>query len=252
MEVLIIEDEQAACLNMRRLLSQIDPTITILDSLDSVTESVNWFRNHQAPDLVFMDIQLADGTSFHLFECIDIEAPIIFTTAYDAYAIEAFKVNSIDYILKPITLANLREALAKFERIKRLSLLRSSTRDIAQILQPKAYLERILVPQKDLIIPVKVTDIAFLYSTAGKVTLVTLANLHYVLEKSLDSTMDKLDPQLFFRANRQFILAKDAIESITVWFDNRLLIRLLLPTAEPIYIAKNKALEFKRWFSGDS
>lgn len=249
MKVIIIEDEIAAYNNIKGLLYQVDESIEILGNLDTVAASVEWFRTHEQPDLVFMDIQLADGVSFNIFECIDIDAPVIFTTAYDEHAIKAFRVNSIDYILKPITLGSIREALDKFERMKRLSLLQN-TRNIGHLLAPKEYLQRILVPIKDRILPIKTSDIAYFYNTAGNTILTTLDGVSYNLDKSLDAIMGKLDPSGFFRANRQFIISKEATESITVWFDNRLLIRLISSTPERIYIAKNRAAEFKLWFSG--
>lgn len=249
MKVIVIEDEAAAYNNIKNLLHQIDPAIEIIDNFDTVAASVSWFRSNPAPDLVFMDIELADGSSFNIFECITIDAPIIFTTAYDEYAIQAFRVNSIDYILKPITLESIREALNKLEKINRLSLQQTS-RNLENLLAPKEYLQRILIPVKDKIIPVKTDDIAYIYNTSGNTELITINNISYSLDKSLDSIIGKLNPADFFRANRQFIVSKEMIDSITVWFDNRLLIRLMIDTPERIYISKNRASEFKLWFSG--
>lgn len=250
MKVIVIEDEVAAYQNIRNLLYQADRTIEILANFDTVAASVDWFRTHEPPDLVFMDIQLADGSSFNIFECVTIDAPIIFTTAYDEHAIQAFRVNSIDYILKPITLESIRTALGKFERMNRLSLLKTG-RNMEQILAPTAHLQRMLIPIKDRILPIKIDQIAYFYNTDGDTALVTIENAVYNLDKSLDAIMGKVNPADFFRANRQFVIAKEVIESITVWFDNRLLIRLAVSTPEDIYISKNKAVEFKRWFSGD-
>lgn len=250
MKVVIIEDEVAAYHNIKYLLHQADRDIEILASFDTVAASVDWFLTNEAPDLVFMDIQLADGSSFNIFECVNIDAPVIFTTAYDEHAIRAFRVNSIDYLLKPITSESIREALNKFERMNRLSL-RQTGRNMERLLAPKEYLQRILVPIKDTILPIKAVDIAYFYNTEGNTAMVTVDQAAYDLDKSLDAIIAKLNPSDFFRANRQFIISKEAIESITVWFDNRLLIRLITSTPERIYISKNKAAEFKLWFSGD-
>lgn len=250
MKVIIIEDEAAAYNNIKNLLHQADRRIEILGNFDTVAASVNWFRNYETPDLVFMDIQLADGSSFNIFECVSIDAPVIFTTAYDEHAIKAFRVNSIDYILKPITLENIQEALNKYERMNRLSLMQTG-RNMEQLLTPKEYLKRILVPIKDKILPIKTDSIAYFYNTEGNTTLATIDNVSHDMDRSLDAIMSKMNPANFFRANRQFIISKEVIESITVWFDNRLLIRLTLPTPERIFISKNKAAEFKLWFSGD-
>ncbi len=248
MKVIVVEDEAAAFNNIRNLLRQVDASIEIIDNFDTVADSVAWFRSHPAPDLVFMDIELADGSSFNIFECVTIEAPVIFTTAYDEYAIKAFRVNSIDYILKPITLESIREALTKYAKMNRLAFVQTS-RNLEQVLAPKEYIQRILIPVKDKIIPVKTEDVAYIYNTGGSTELVTVQNVSYNLDKSLDSIMAKLNPANFFRANRQFIVSKEIIDSITVWFDNRLLIRLTINTPERIYISKNKAAEFKAWFS---
>jgi len=249
MRVIVIEDEAAAFNNIKSLLHKVNPSIEIIDNFDTVAASVAWFRSNPAPDLVFMDIELADGSSFNIFECVTIDAPIIFTTAYDEYAIRAFRVNSIDYILKPITFESIAEALQKFEKLNSLTFLQTS-RNMEHLLAPKGYLQRVLIPVKDKIIHIKTGDIAYIYNTNGSTKLVTIYNVLYSFDKSLDSIMSKLDPEHFFRANRQFIVSKEIIDSITVWFDNRLLIRLLIETPERIYISKNRASEFKLWFSG--
>lgn len=248
MKVLVIEDEAAAFDNMKNLLHRIDPSIEIIDNFDTVAASVAWLRTHPFPDLIFMDIQLADGSSFHIFECVTVDTPVIFTTAYDEYAIRAFRVNSIDYLLKPITLDSLREALSKFEKVN-LFTLRQKSRDMEQLLRPKDYVQRLLIPVKDKIIPVKTHDIAYIYNTGGSTEIVTPGTPPFTLDKSLDALMARLDPAHFFRANRQFIIPKERIASITIWFDNRLLVRLQTETPEPIYISKNRASEFKRWYS---
>ena len=248
MKIIIIEDEAAAYKNIKNLLLQIDPHIEILDHFDTVVDSVTWLRSHPMPDLIFMDIQLADGNSFNIFECVTIEVPIIFTTAYDQYAIKAFEVNSVDYLLKPITLESMRKALDKYNRLNPVTVRQHISR-IDQLVCSSEYLKRILVPFKDRIIPIKTEAIAYFYNTNGESSVVTRERQSYSIGKSLDSLMIKLNPTCFFRVNRQFILSKEVIDSFTIWFDSRLRINLSLPTDEPIFVAKNKAAEFKVWLS---
>lgn len=248
MDVLIIEDEVAASENITNILRSLDPDINILKCLDTVSTSVAWLRSNPMPDLIFMDIQLADGLSFTIFECITVETPIIFTTAYDEYAIRAFEVNSIDYLLKPISVEAVEKALLKFKKFRQNDLERSVL-NLQQFFKPKDYLKRILVPVYDKIIPVRVEEIAYFYNTNGITELVTKDNERYEMDKSLDSLMENLDPSHFFRANRQFIITKESVTTITIWFDSRLLVNLLLEAPEPVYVSKNKAAVFKKWFA---
>lgn len=248
MRIIIIEDEAAAYNNIRNILKQIDPTIEILANLDTVSSSVAWLREHPAPDLIFLDIQLADGSSFSIFECVDIDVPIIFTTAYDEYAINAFQVNSIDYLLKPITVESVRKALDKHARLTQANL-HSAILNINKIMNPSGYSQRVLVPFKDKIIPVKILSIAYFYNTAGVTYLFTIDGKNYRIDKSLDSIMETIDPLVFNRANRQFIISKNAIKDITIWFDNRLLVNLLNEPPEKVFVSRNRAAEFKQWFS---
>lgn len=248
MRVIIIEDEAAACRNMERILKQIDPTIEILGHFDTITESVLWFRSNPMPDLIFMDIQLADGSSFNIFECVNIEAPVIFTTAYDEYAIDAFQVNSIDYLLKPITLENTQKAIEKLNRIKQISF-EKLLGGLAVDLRRKEYNRRILVPVKEKILSVDTDKIAFFYNTNGVTEIVEITETKYGIDRSLDSIIMTLDPAQFIRANRQFIIGKRAIKDVTIWFDNRLLVNMIIDTPEKLFVSKNRASEFKSWYA---
>jgi len=248
MKVIIIEDESAAYNNIKQILSEIDPSIEVLGNFDTVTDSVLWLKSHPAPDLIFMDIQLADGTAFNIFECVNIEVPVIFTTAYDQYAIDAFKVNSIDYLLKPITLENTKKAIEKLERIKQQNL-RQLIDKFDAILRGREYAQRILVPVKDKIISVDVKNIAYFYSTNKLTEVALLNNTKLNLDKSLDSIMSKLSPEIFIRANRQYIISKNAVKDITIWFDSRLLVNMTVEAEEKIFVSKNRAAEFKNWYA---
>lgn len=248
MKVLIIEDEAAAYTNIKNLLSKTDTRIEIVDHFDTVVDSVTWLRSNPMPDLIFMDIQLADGSSFNIFDCVTVEAPIIFTTAYDQYAVKAFEVNSIDYLLKPITSEAVQKALDKYKRLNPASI-QQNIKQIDEMIWNKEYIKRVLIPFKDKLLPVKTETIGYFYNTNGESSVITRDGQSYRIGKSLDSLMVKLDPTCFFRVNRQFILSKEVIESITIWFDNRLKVHVSLPTDEPVFVAKNRAAEFKEWLA---
>ncbi|MGM9796511.1 MAG: LytR/AlgR family response regulator transcription factor [Parabacteroides sp.] len=201
----------------------------------------------QKPSVTRSDLHGHPAGRWQLFPYLrlcDHRHPIIFTTAYDQYAIKAFEVNSVDYLLKPIDIEQVRKALDKFNR-RNPALQRPAD----PFTWGNETIKRILVPCKDRILPIKTEQIAYFYSTGGSGELMTFAEQRHPLGKSLDTLILKLDPTLFFRVNRQFILSKEAIESITIWFDNRLRINLIVPTPEPIYIAKNRAAEFKQWLA---
>ena len=247
MRVLIVEDETAAVDNLEYLLRKIDRAIEIAAVTESVEQTQQWLMQNHA-DLIFMDIHLSDGSAFSLFEHIEVSTPIIFTTAYDQYALDAFKVNSIDYLLKPLKQTDLERALEKFRRLTASDISRYISR-INQLTEKPKYQSRILVTVKDKIIPLAVDDIACIYSTDRKTEIITTAGASYTYNKPLDTMIKNLDPTLFFRANKQFIINRNHITDITVWFDSRLRVRLSCQTPEEIYIAKNRASEFKSWLT---
>ena len=247
MRVLIVEDETAAVDNLEYLLYKVDRAIEIAAVTESVEQTQQWLmQNHT--DLIFMDIHLSDGSAFSLFDHIEVSTPIIFTTAYDQYALDAFKVNSIDYLLKPIKQTDLERAFEKFRRLT-ASDLNSYISRINQLTEKPKYQSRILVAIKDKIIPLAVEDIACIYSTDRKTEIITTSEATYTYNKPLDTMIKNLDPTVFFRANKQFIINRNQIADITVWFDNRLRLRLTAETPEDIYIAKNRVSEFKSWLT---
>ena len=247
MRVLIVEDETAAVDNLEYLLRKVDRAIEIAAVTESVEQTQQWLMQNHA-DLIFMDIHLSDGSAFSLFDRIEVSTPIIFTTAYDQYALDAFKVNSIDYLLKPIKQTDLERALEKFKRLT-ASDLNSYISRINQLVEKPKYQSRILITLKDKIIPLAVDDIACIYSTDRKTEIITTAEATYTYNKPLDTMIKNLDPTVFFRANKQFIINRNHIADITVWFDSRLRLRLTAETPEDIYIAKNRASEFKSWLT---
>lgn len=246
MKVLIVEDEVSARENLIAILDKIAPTITVVGQTESVAQTVRWLSSNDSPDLIFMDIQLSDGSSFNIFSSVTVNIPIIFTTAFDQYAIDAFRVNSIDYLLKPIDERMVERALTKYRTFVPENIDMGLSR-LSKTMRDGKYLSKILVPFKDRLIPIKVNEIVCFYSTGGKTCVYIENGSFYFLQKSLDSMMSFLDPELFIRANRQFIVSKDGIRDMTIWFDNRLLINLKTEVPEQVFISKNKVSDFKNW-----
>jgi two-component system, LytTR family, response regulator LytT len=248
MRVLIVEDETAACENLVDILAEIDPSIQVAGYTESISQTIHWLQNNQAPDLILMDIHLSDGSAFSIFKSINLETPVIFTTAYDEYAIEAFKVNSIDYLLKPIKVEELRHALEKYKKWTRQDILQYLSQIVH--LQPAAkYNNKLLIPLEDKLLPVGLHEVSCFYTT-DKNTRVYLkdGNFHPYC-KTLDQIAAFLNPVDFIRANKQFIISRDSVKNITIWFDSRLLITLDIDSPERIYVSKNKAAEFKAWMT---
>ncbi|MFI3285888.1 MAG: LytTR family DNA-binding domain-containing protein [Rikenellaceae bacterium] len=248
MRALIIEDESAASQNLRSMLSVVQPPIEVVAVTESVVESVDFLRDCAAQiDLIFMDIHLADGDAFKIFDRVEVVKPIIFTTAYDQYALQAFKVHSIDYILKPINRAELERALDKLKKLSESELIQRSSQ-VRQVAESRVEQVRsFLVHVKDKIIPLKVEDIAFLYTSQERVTAYTHSGLLFPMDKSLEAIYTMLSPSDFFRANRQFIVSRLAIRDVSVWFGSRLALNLKGDAPEKIIIPKARIAEFKEW-----
>lgn len=245
MRALIIEDETAAARNLEAVLREVAPGVEILATLESVAESIEWLQSNPQPDLLFMDIHLADGDSFRIFESVEITAPVIFTTAYDRYALEAFKVNSIDYLLKPINTEDVRRALEKLRRLTSGERLDYGTR--VRSLASQRQEEVFLVHVRDKIIPLQRDRIAYCYTANEKVTACDFDGAVYPMDKTLEALQSLLPDRDFFRANRQFIIARRAVKEIAVWFGSRLTLHLTVETPERIVISKARVPEFKEW-----
>ena len=247
-KVIIVEDETAAAVNLRSMLSTVVGEVEVVALLESVEEAVEYFRGDVDADVVFMDIHLADGDSFRIFRSVEIDIPIIFTTAYDEYALEAFKVNSIDYLLKPFGEEELRRALDKLNRLtasERVAQRGSVEKMVAE--RESEVVQTMLVRYKDKIIPVKMDDVAYFYTYAERVTLTTLSGENYPVDKTLEALSQQLSEDKFFRANRQFIISRRAVKDIAVWFGSRLALNLTVETPERIIISKARVPEFKQW-----
>lgn len=251
MKALIIEDEKAAVRNLTALLADVAPEMEVIDALDSVADAIDWFATHPMPELVFMDIHLADGSAFEIFEHTDITCPVIFTTAYDEYALRAFKVNSIDYLLKPIGEEDIRAALAK---LNHLHGTRSDEPDFLKMIRAlqreESYKTHFLVPAKgDKLLPLAVEVIYFFYIADGIVKAATADGKEHVLTQTLDELTECLNPKRFFRANRQYLISRESVKDIDLWFNNRLAINLHAAVHEKIVVSKARVGEFKEWFS---
>ncbi|XOV94353.1 MAG: LytR/AlgR family response regulator transcription factor [Bacteroidota bacterium] len=249
MKVLIIEDEAPAFRRLEKVLEEVEPGVEIIDVIDSVEESVKWFDNHQHPDLIFMDIQLSDGISFEIFEKTRITKPVIFTTAFDEYMLRAFKVNSIDYLLKPIIKEDLRHSLVKYKDLKsQFSGQPDLERLVKQIqLTEKQFKSRFLVKVGEKLISVVTEDIAYFYTKNGVVYLVTNRNNRYLMDQVLEEISNDLDPKLFYRLNRQFLVQFKHVESVNRFAKGKLLIELNPGPGEQVIVSAEKAADFRSW-----
>jgi len=250
MKAVIVEDEFAAAQNLERLIKSVDENIDIIAVLQNVDDSIEWFSRNAMPDVVFMDIHLADGDSFSIFKSVDIRCAIIFTTAYDEYALKAFEVNSIDYLLKPISKKSLEKAL---DKLKNFSPNNSNPDAILQIMKSlnqvyKTHRKSFLIPFKDKLIPISSDDIAYVYSQNKKAVITCFNKRDYTMDTSLDDFLKQLDPDLFFRANRQFIISHKAVVDLSMWFDGKLAVNLSMPTPERIIVSRARSTEFKKWY----
>lgn len=248
-KVLIVEDETAAAINLTALLAEQCTDLEIVAQLESVTDTVAWIKSNPAPDLVFMDIHLADGDAFMIFEQVEFDAPIIFTTAYDQYALDAFKFNSVDYILKPIKSSDVQRAMDKWGRFSGLEKTRYVERIADMAHTHNNVKSSFLIHVKDKLVPLKPNDIAFCHTSGERVVAHTLDGRELPMDNSLDTIMGTLDTDHFFRANRQFIVSRAAVRDISIWFGSRLKLNLCVPLPEQIIISKARVPEFKRWLT---
>lgn len=248
-KALIIEDETAAAVNLTAILRHVAKDVELLATLESVEESVDWLKSNPMPDLIFMDIHLADGDSFRIFKEVDITAPIIFTTAYDQYALDAFKVNSIDYLLKPIAEEDVVRALGKLGRLTNVERKEYKARvtKVIETRQEEVQQQVFLVHQRDKIIPLRCENIAYCYTRDERVVACDVKGNIYNMDKTLEALQALLSPKDFFRANRQFIISRSAIKDISVWFGSRLTLSLVVDLPERIVISKARVPEFKQW-----
>nr|WP_293841297.1 LytTR family DNA-binding domain-containing protein [uncultured Arsenicibacter sp.] len=249
MNVLILEDEPTAANHLTALLHDLDPAIRIMQVIDSVADGRQIWATLPPPDLIFSDIQLADGLSFSLLEQVEVPCPIVFTTAYDEYAIRAFRLNSIDYLLKPIDTEALERSLRKYRSLAQPDAV---ARQLQQLLsgghfRPPAYRQSFLVAFRDKLIPVKTTDIAWFQIEGGVVSATLSDKTSYPLDTTLDELDTRLDPALFFRANRQLIIARTSVVEAEYYFNGRLLLKLRPAPTHQVLVSKERVPLFRKW-----
>ncbi len=246
MNVVLIEDEPLAAQAMAALLIRLRPAARILASLGSVEEAVEWLREQPAPDLLFCDIHLSDGNSFDIFRQVAVTVPVIFTTAYDTYAIQAFQVNSVDYLLKPLQAAEVERALLKYET-RHPATLSAAVANVQRLVRitPRS---RFLVKSGLALKAVLVEDVAYFLAEEGVVFLVTHQGKRHIIADTLDQLEGQLDAQNFFRINRQFILSIGAVQEIRPYFKGRLVLQVAPPVAEEaLVVSAGRAPAFKQW-----
>lgn len=251
MKILIIEDELPAARRLRSLIAETHPQAEILEVLDSVEGAVAWLKTESPPELIFMDIQLADGMSFDIFNHTQVNAPVIFTTAFDQYALKAFKVNSIDYLLKPIDPEELHLAFDKFERHYQSQATSSydyeAIHQLMQQMVSKNYKERFLVKMGQQLSYLKVTEIAYFYSEGGLVHALDQKGKRHIIDFTLDQLEEVIRPDDFFRINRKIITGLKAIQKIHTYFNSRLKLELQPTVIDEVIVSRDRVNDFKQW-----
>ncbi len=249
MKTLIVEDEKHARENLEKLLLELNPDIEILARIDSVSKTVDWLKNNKA-DLIFLDIHLADDLSFEIFNQVKVETPIIFTTAYDQYAIKAFKVNSIDYLLKPIDKAELGESLTKYQSLQKTKEI--DFEQLKSVLDQSlhhSYQSRFLVQRRDKIMSVKIEDVAYFEGEDRYVYLVKKDGNKFIIDYKLSDLEKMLDPDLFYRLNRSFISHFESIDRIIAVSKSRVKVHLNPPSSRDIIVSSANTRGFKMWLN---
>jgi DNA-binding LytR/AlgR family response regulator len=252
MRILIIEDEQPAAKRLGQLIRKLRPEAEIVDALDSVSAAVRWFGANEHPELALMDIQLADGLSFDIFTQIQVNSMVIFTTAYDQYALRAFKVNSVDYLLKPIESGELDKALHKFEQYRGQNLApdRQIMAQLLQSLQAPSYKERFIVKSGAALTYVHTADLRWCQVEDGLVFLHTQDGKRRLVDYTLEQLEQFLDPRLFFRINRQMLVHIESVIRMHPYFNNRLKLDLFPAYEGEVIVSRDKVHDFKRWVEG--
>ena len=251
LKILIIEDEEPAAERLAKMLLDIDPNIIVVGNTVSVKSSVKWFKENPLPDLILMDINLSDGHSFDIFKEVEISAPIIFITAYDQYAIDAFKLNSIDYILKPIKKEELRNALDKYKRMGNIQVQQvKSLLNTIKSNQDKEFQKRIVIRYGDTIKMIEIADIAYFYTEEKINFLCTHSDTRMPIDQNLDELEEILDPKIYFRINRQFIINISAIEKMLTWSKSRVKIILKPASEHETIVSTERSSHFKDWLIG--
>jgi two-component system, LytTR family, response regulator LytT len=253
MKILIVEDEELAVKKLQKTLLSIDRMVEVVGVTDSIKSTVDFLKQNSAPDLILMDIELADGQSFEVFNMVPVKNPVIFITSYDEYALKAFKVNSVDYLLKPVQKDELEAALNKYKELNVADSNKSSSdinnliKELQNKLQPKEYRKRFLVKQAQKLVSIEVEDIAYFYSDGRLNFFKTRDNKKFVVDYTMDELSDMLDPEKYFRISRSFYVSVESIDQIHDYFGNRLLLNLTPALDKEALVSREKVMDFKKW-----
>lgn len=250
MKILIVEDEPRAANQLQSMLNKSAYDFELMDSIDTVEDAVAWFSKNETPELVFMDIQLADGLSFEIFQKIEVTAPIIFTTAFDQYAIQAFKVNSIDYLLKPIQQQDLDAALHKFVKSKQFKTIEPVIlKELLNSMQIPQKRSGILVKEGSGFVQIRISELLYVYSEDSTTFGVTLQNRRYIIDETVDQLSDSLDDSKFYRINRGQIVSKTSIQRIEPYFNHRVKLSVVNTRDQEFIVSRQKTSDFKEWMN---
>ena len=256
MKVLIVEDEDLAVKKITKTLALVDPQDEVVGVTDSILSTVEWIEENKAPDLILMDIELSDGQSFEIFNRVKIQSPVIFTTSYDEYALKAFKVNSVDYLLKPIQKEDLAAALQKLGSMRDLYQqaapaapvsIDSLVQELQKKLQPKEYRKRFLVRHAQKLVSIDTEEIAYFFSDGRLNFFKTYDNRKFVVDYTMDELEEMLDPQMYFRISRSFFISIESVDQIHDYFGNRLLLQLKPAVDKESIVSREKVTDFKKW-----
>jgi DNA-binding LytR/AlgR family response regulator len=256
MNILIVEDEELAVKKLKKTLFSVDETATVVGEEDSIKSTIDWLQKNPSPDLILMDIELADGQSFEIFNQFQVKSPVIFITSYDEYALKAFKVNSVDYLLKPVQKEDLQAALEKYKQIKQMYTAEAPApaisigelvKELQQKFGTKEYRKRFLVKHGKKLVSVDVDEIAYFFSDDRLNFFKTTDNRKFVLDYTMEELDDMLDPGNFFRISRSFYISVDSVVQINDYFGNRLLLHLKPETDKEAIVSREKVTDFKNW-----
>src|SRR5215204_1973599 len=256
MNILIVEDEDLAVKKLKKTLLSVDESATVVGEVDSIKSTVSWLQNNPSPDLILMDIELADGQSFEVFNHVQVKSPVIFITSYDEYALKAFKVNSVDYLLKPVQKEDLQAALEKYREMKKIYTTETNTspisidilvKELQQKLQTKDYRKRFLVKHGQKLVSVEVDEIAYFFSDGRLNFFKTNDNRKFVVDYTMDELNDMLDPDKYFRISRSFYISVNSVGQIHEYFGNRLLLHLKPASEKEALVSREKVSDFKDW-----
>lgn len=249
MQILIIEDETRAVNQLQIMLKACNFDYQLLDVIDSVQDAILWFEKNTSPELVFLDIQLADGLSFEIFQKVVVDAPIIFTTAFDQYAIQAFKVNSIDYLLKPIQQKDLEHSLAKFQKSNKSDSIEPAIlKQLLNSMQTKTTRQGVLIKEGGGFVQIKISDLLYIYSDEG-ITFGMTTSKRYIIDETMDQFFKELDQEQFYRINRGQIISKHSIQKISPYFNHRIKLSITNPRDQEFIVSRQKTSDFKKWMN---